>query len=97
MTASPAAPQLRRGVLGPLVLALLEQRERYGLEIVRELLKKADVMVENMAPGTIERLGLSYDQVKEITPGIIYCQIKGFGQGSPYEHSLAFDTLGAIR
>lgn len=37
MTASPAAPQLRRGVLGPLVLALLEQRERYGLEIVREL------------------------------------------------------------
>src|ERR1043165_9714977 len=37
-----------------------------GLEIVRELLKKADVMVENMAPGTIERLGLSYDQVKEI-------------------------------
>jgi formyl-CoA transferase len=64
-----------------------------GLEIVRELLKKADVMVENMAPGTIERLGLSYDQVKEINPGIIYCQIKGFGQGSPYEHSLAFDMI----
>jgi formyl-CoA transferase len=64
-----------------------------GLEIVRELLKKADVMIENMAPGTIERLGLSYDQVKEINPGIIYCQIKGFGQGSPYEHSLAFDMI----
>ena len=64
-----------------------------GLEIVRELLKKADVMVENMAPGTIERLGLSYDQVKELNPGIIYCQIKGFGQGSPYEHSLAFDMI----
>jgi formyl-CoA transferase len=54
---------------------------------------KADVMVENMAPGTIERLGLSYDQVKELNPGIIYCQIKGFGQGSPYEHSLAFDMI----
>lgn len=64
-----------------------------GLEIVRELLKKADVMVENMAPGTIERLGLSYDQVKELNPGIIYCQIKGFGQGSPYEKSLAFDMI----
>ncbi|WP_306232218.1 PadR family transcriptional regulator [Agrococcus beijingensis] len=37
MTAPSAAPQLRRGVLGPLVLALLERRERYGLEIVREL------------------------------------------------------------
>jgi formyl-CoA transferase len=64
-----------------------------GLEIVRELLKKADVMVENMAPGTIERLGLSYDQVKELNPSIIYCQIKGFGQGSPYEKSLAFDMI----
>jgi formyl-CoA transferase len=64
-----------------------------GLEIVCELLKKADVMVENMAPGTIERLGLSYDRVKELNPGIIYCQIKGFGQGSPYEKSLAFDMI----
>ena len=64
-----------------------------GLEIVRELLKKADVMVENMAPGTIERLGLSYDQVKAINPGVIYCQIKGFGTGSPYEKSLAFDMI----
>jgi len=64
-----------------------------GLEIVYGLLKKADVMIENMAPGTIERLRLSYDQVKELNPGIIYCQIKGFGQGSPYEKSLAFDMI----
>jgi formyl-CoA transferase len=46
-----------------------------------------------MAPGTIERLGLGYDRVKEINPGIIYCQIKGFGTGSPYEKSLAFDMI----
>ncbi|MEZ5855799.1 MAG: CoA transferase [Hyphomicrobiaceae bacterium] len=64
-----------------------------GLEIVRELIAKADVMVENMAPGTIERLGLGYDEVKKINPGIIYCQIKGFGAGSPYETSLAFDMI----
>jgi crotonobetainyl-CoA:carnitine CoA-transferase CaiB-like acyl-CoA transferase len=64
-----------------------------GLEIVRELLKKADVMVENMAPGTIERLGLGYSEVKKLTPGIIYCQVKGFGTGSPYENSLAFDMI----
>ena len=64
-----------------------------GLEIVRELLKKADVMVDNMAPGTIERLGLGYDEVKKINPGIIFCQIKGFGAGSPYEKSLAFDMI----
>jgi crotonobetainyl-CoA:carnitine CoA-transferase CaiB-like acyl-CoA transferase len=64
-----------------------------GLEIVRELLKKADVMVENMAPGTIERLGLGYSEVKKLNPGVIYCQIKGFGTGSPYENSLAFDMI----
>src|SRR5499433_3351558 len=64
-----------------------------GLEIVRALLKKADVTVENMAPGTIERLGLGYDVVKELNPRIIYCQVKGFGKGSPFEKNLAFDMI----
>src|SRR4029450_12952330 len=64
-----------------------------GLEIVKQLLAKADVTVENMAPGTIERLGLGYDEVKKINPGIIYCQVKGFGTGSPYEKNLAFDMI----
>jgi crotonobetainyl-CoA:carnitine CoA-transferase CaiB-like acyl-CoA transferase len=64
-----------------------------GLEIVRALLKKADVTIENMAPGTIERLGLGYDEVKKINPGIIYCQVKGFGAGSPHEKNLAFDMI----
>ena len=64
-----------------------------GLEIVKDLLKKADVTVENMAPGTIERLGLGYDVVKALNPGIVYCQVKGFGTGSPYEKNLAFDMI----
>jgi crotonobetainyl-CoA:carnitine CoA-transferase CaiB-like acyl-CoA transferase len=64
-----------------------------GLEIVRELIKKADIVAENMAPGTIERLGLDYDSVKKINPRIIYCQIKGFASGSPHEAGLAFDMI----
>jgi crotonobetainyl-CoA:carnitine CoA-transferase CaiB-like acyl-CoA transferase len=64
-----------------------------GLAIVKELLKKADVAAENMAPGTIERLGLGYDEVKKINPGLIYCSIQGFGTGSPYEKGLAFDMI----
>jgi crotonobetainyl-CoA:carnitine CoA-transferase CaiB-like acyl-CoA transferase len=64
-----------------------------GLEIVHDMLKKADVTVENMAPGTVERLGLGYDAVKKLNPGIIYCQVKGFGTGSPYEKNLAFDMI----
>ncbi len=64
-----------------------------GQEIIRDLLAKADVCVENFAPGTIERLGLDYDSVKAINPKIIYCQIKGFGEGSPFEKNLAFDMI----
>ena len=64
-----------------------------GLALVKDLLSKADICIENMAPGTIERLGLGYDDVKAINPGIIYCQVKGFGDGSPYESTLAFDMI----
>jgi crotonobetainyl-CoA:carnitine CoA-transferase CaiB-like acyl-CoA transferase len=64
-----------------------------GLALVKNLLAKADISVENMAPGTIERLGLGYDEVKKLNPGIIYCQVKGFGEGSPYETNLAFDMI----
>ena len=64
-----------------------------GLETVKALAKQADVMIENFAPGAIERLGLGYDVIKAINPSIIFCQIKGFGSGSPYEKGLAFDMI----
>ena len=64
-----------------------------GLELIRDLLREADVMVENFAPGAIERLGLGYEEVKKINPGIIYAQVKGFGEGSPFEKNLAFDMI----
>jgi formyl-CoA transferase len=57
------------------------------------MIQKADVMMENFAPGAIERLGLSYDVVKALNPGIIYAQVKGFGEGSPFEQNLAFDMI----
>ncbi|MED5360369.1 MAG: CoA transferase [Pseudomonadota bacterium] len=64
-----------------------------GLELIRDLLREADVMVENFAPGAIERLGLGYEEVKKFNPGIIYAQVKGFGEGSPFEKNLAFDMI----
>ncbi|MDA1100459.1 MAG: CoA transferase [Proteobacteria bacterium] len=64
-----------------------------GFNLVKDMIRKADVMMENFAPGTIERLGLSYDVVKAINPGIIYAQVKGFGEGSPFEKNLAFDMI----
>ena len=64
-----------------------------GLALVKEMVKQADVFAENFAPGAVERLGLGYDVVSAINPGIIYAQVKGFGDGSPYEKGLAFDPI----
>jgi crotonobetainyl-CoA:carnitine CoA-transferase CaiB-like acyl-CoA transferase len=64
-----------------------------GLEIVKDLAKHADVMIENFAPGAIERLGLGADVIRALNPSIIFCQVKGFGTGSPFEKNLAFDMI----
>src|SRR5271154_3875317 len=71
----------------------VDLKSERGLALVKEMAKKADVMIENMAPGTIERLGLGYDAIRALNPGIIYAQVKGFGEGSPYERNLAFDMI----
>src|SRR5688572_6150637 len=59
----------------------LNLRSQQGRELFTEMLKKADVVIENFAPGAIERLGFGYDVVREINPRVIYAQIKGFGKG----------------
>src|SRR5437773_4795539 len=64
-----------------------------GLALVKEMAKQADVFAENFAPGAVERLGLGYDVVSELNPRIIYAQVKGFGEGSPYEKGLCFDPI----
>jgi crotonobetainyl-CoA:carnitine CoA-transferase CaiB-like acyl-CoA transferase len=68
-------------------------KDERGLALVREMVKKADVFTENFAPGAVERLGLGYDVVSGINPSIIYAQVKGFGDGSPFEKGLSFDPI----
>jgi len=64
-----------------------------GVALVKEMAAKADVFIENMAPGTIEKLGLGWDELHALNPRLINAQVKGFGEGSPYEHNLAFDMI----
>ena len=64
-----------------------------GLEIMKKLVEKCDVIVENMGPGSMERLGLSYEDCKALNPKIIYASIKGFATGSPYQDYPAFDPI----
>ncbi len=55
---------------------------RADAEVARALAARADVLVENFRPGTMERLGLGYDTLRELNPGLVYCSITGFGSGA---------------
>jgi len=68
-------------------------KDERGLALVKEMVKRADVFTENFAPGAVERLGLGYDVVSGINPSIIYAQVKGFGDGSPFAKGLSFDPI----
>jgi formyl-CoA transferase len=68
-------------------------REPRGKDLFWKLVRESDVMVENFAPGTIERLGLSYAEVSAVNPRIVYAQIKGFPSDGPLANNLAFDPV----
>lgn len=64
-----------------------------GRALLRRMIERADIFVENFAPGAIDRLGFGYDEVARINPRMIYASIKGFGKGSPYSEYPAFDMI----
>ncbi len=64
-----------------------------GKKILKELVKKSDVLVENYRPGTMEKLGMEYETLKEINPRLIYAAASGFGHSGPYSRRPAYDIL----
>lgn len=64
-----------------------------GQKLVRRLIAKADVVVENFKTGNLARYGLAYDDLKEQHPGLVYCSITGFGQTGPYSNRPGYDFL----
>lgn len=62
-------------------------------EIFKELVKQADVVLENYRTGTMEKLGIGYDELKEINPKIIYSACTGFGHTGPYAYDPAYDVI----
>lgn len=73
----------------------LQARTDAGLEILKALVPKADVVVENFSPGAIARLGLGYDVVSALNPRAIMCSISAFGQTGPLASKPGYDTIGA--
>jgi len=71
-------------------LNLKEERAR---EILKKLVEKADVLVENYKPGTMKKLGLDYDALKTVNPRLIYAAASGYGQTGPYSSKAAYDLI----
>ena len=65
-----------------------------GKEIFKELVKKADIIIENYRPGTMEKLGLGYDELKKVNPAIIYGAVSGFGHTGPLSKRAGYDIIG---
>ena len=61
----------------------IDVKQPAGLEVVRRLVSTADVFIENFLPGTLDRLGLGWDELSELNPGLVYASITGYGATGP--------------
>tara|TARA_B100000029_G_scaffold457430_1_gene486135 strand:- start:426 stop:1637 length:1212 start_codon:yes stop_codon:yes gene_type:complete len=71
----------------------IDLKSEAGVEVLKTLLKTADVVTENYRRGTMEKLGLKYDALRKSNPGLIYCEISGFGRTGPYRDRPGFDLI----
>jgi crotonobetainyl-CoA:carnitine CoA-transferase CaiB-like acyl-CoA transferase len=71
----------------------LNMKAPEGQEILRALIKKSDVVLENFRPGTMERLGFGYDRLRADNPRLVYCSISGFGESGPESHRPGYDLI----
>ncbi|MFN8471319.1 MAG: CaiB/BaiF CoA-transferase family protein [Anaerolineae bacterium] len=71
----------------------LDLKSETGRDILRRLAARADVLIENFKVGTMARIGLGYDDLRQINPGLIYCAITGYGQNGPYRDRPGYDVV----
>lgn len=64
-----------------------------GIALIKDLALKSDVLIENFRPGTLEKFGLQYENLKKLNPKLIYCAITGFGQTGPDSHRPGYDLI----
>lgn len=72
----------------------LNLRTEEGQQVVRDLVAKSDILLENFRPGTMERWGLGYEELKKINPGLIMIRVSGFGQDGPYSSRAGYGAIG---
>jgi crotonobetainyl-CoA:carnitine CoA-transferase CaiB-like acyl-CoA transferase len=64
-----------------------------GVDLIRRLAARSDVLVENFRPGTMDRLGLGYRALRRVNPRLVYCSISGFGESGPEAHRAGYDLI----
>ena len=72
---------------------VIDLKKPEGLELLRKMVKSADVVVQNFRPGVVDRIGVGYEALRAINPALIYVSIAGFGFEGPYAHKPVFDPL----
>lgn len=72
---------------------IIDLKKPESREIIKKLVERSDIVVENFRPGVAEQLGISYSQLSRINPKIIYCSISGFGQSGPYRDKPGYDLI----
>lgn len=71
----------------------LDLRKPEGQEVFKDLIKSADILLENFSTGTMEGWNIGYEELSKVNPRLIYASITGFGQYGPYSHRVAFDPI----
>lgn len=72
----------------------IDLRKAEGQEIIRGLAQEVDIIIENFRPGTLEKWGIGYEQLKELNPRLIMVRISGYGQDGPYKNKPGFGSIG---
>jgi formyl-CoA transferase len=72
---------------------IIDLQNKAGIELVRELAKKSDVLMENFTPGLMKRFGLDYEAMHKINPRLVYCSITAYGQDGPYKKRPGYDMV----
>ena len=72
----------------------MDLRKEKGKEVLRDLVKVSDVLVQNFRPGTIDTMGFGYDVLKDLNPRIIMVNVSAFGQFGPYRENIGYDPIG---
>lgn len=96
-----ADPELNQKLMGVSFLAqnagkqsvTLNLKSEKGVALLKELVRSADVLVENFRPGVMDRLGIGWGVLQEVNPRLVYCAISGFGQDGPWRDLPAYDQI----